>query len=151
MFGNPETTSGGMALKFYASVRLDIRRIQAIKQGQEIIGNRTRVKITKNKVAPPFRQAEFDIMYNQGFSKEGDVIDLGVEMGIIEKRGAFFRYNDGLIGQGRENAKQYLRENPALLYELEMLIREAADRMPTAMKSSGGDDGEGAGAASLDE
>ncbi len=144
MFGNPETTTGGRALRFYASVRIEIRRIQAIKQGQEVIGNRTRVKITKNKVAPPFRQAEFDVMYNEGFSKEGDVIDLGVEMGIVEKRGAFLRYNDGLIGQGRENAKQYLRENPALTYELEMLIREAADRMPVTTRSAadegGGDD-----------
>ena len=124
MFGNPETTSGGRALKFYASVRLDIRRIQAIKRGQDIVGNRTRVKVTKNKVAPPFQQAEFDIMYNEGFSKEGDVVDLGVEFEIIEKRGAFFRYNDGIIGQGRENAKIYLQENPDLCYELEMLIRQ---------------------------
>lgn len=123
MFGNPETTSGGRALKFYASVRLDIRRIQAIKRGQDIVGNRTRVKVTKNKVAPPFQQAEFDIMYNEGFSKEGDVVDLGTEFEIIEKRGAFYRYNDGIIGQGRENAKIYLAENPDLLYELEMLIR----------------------------
>lgn len=124
MWGNPETTSGGRALKFYASVRIDIRRVQAIKKGQEIVGNRTRVKITKNKVAPPFQQAEFDIMYNQGFSKEGDIVDLGVEFGVIEKRGAFYRYNDGIIGQGRENAKQYLTENPDLCYELEMLIRQ---------------------------
>jgi recombination protein RecA len=126
MFGNPETTTGGRALKFYSSIRLDIRRIQALKKGEEIIGNRTRVKVTKNKVAPPFRQAEFDILYSQGFSKAGDIVDLGVELGIIEKRGAFFRYNDGIIGQGRENARQYLIENPALLYELEMLIREAS-------------------------
>jgi recombination protein RecA len=118
MFGNPETTSGGRALKFYASVRIDIRRIQAIKQGEDVIGNRTRVKITKNKVASPFRQAEFDIMYNEGISKEGDICELGVSMGIIEKRGAFFRYNDGMLGQGRENAKQFLRENPAISYEL---------------------------------
>lgn len=124
LFGSPETTSGGRALRFYASVRIDIRRIQAIKQGEEVIGNRTRVKITKNKVAPPFRQAEFDLMYGEGFSIEGDVLDLGTEIGIIEKRGAFYRYNDGLIGQGRENAKQYLKENPDLLYELEMLIRQ---------------------------
>ena len=124
MFGNPETTSGGRALKFYASVRLDIRRIQAIKRGQDIVGNRTRVKVTKNKVAPPFQQAEFDIMYNEGFSKEGDVVDLGVEFEVIEKRGAFYRYNDGIIGQGRENAKIYLQENPDLCYELEMLIRQ---------------------------
>ncbi len=125
MFGNPETTTGGRALRFYASVRIDIRRIQAIKLKDEVIGNRTRVKITKNKVAPPFRQCEIDLMYDEGFSKESDILDLGVVVGIIDKRGAFFRYNDGLIGQGRENAKQYLRENPDLAYELEMLIRDA--------------------------
>lgn len=125
MFGNPETTTGGRALRFYASVRIDIRRVQAIKLKDEIIGNRTRVKITKNKVAPPFRQCEIDLMYDEGFSKESDILDLGVAAGIIDKRGAFFRYNDGLIGQGRENAKQYLRENPDLAYELEMLIRQA--------------------------
>ncbi len=125
MFGNPETTTGGRALRFYASVRIDIRRIQAIKLKDEIIGNRTRVKITKNKVAPPFRQCEIDLMYDEGFSKESDIIDLGIAAGIIDKRGAFLRYNEGLIGQGRENAKQYLRENPDLAYELEMLIRDA--------------------------
>jgi len=130
MFGNPETTTGGRALRFYASVRIDIRRIQAIKRKDEVIGNRTRVKITKNKVAPPFRQCEIDILYNEGFSKEGDVIDLGVETGIIEKRGAFFRYNDGLIGQGRENAKEYLRDNPDLMYEIETLIRQSYNIMP---------------------
>src|SRR5690554_5567892 len=130
MFGNPETTSGGRALKFYASLRLDIRRIQAIKRKDEVIGNRTRVKVTKNKVAPPFRQCEIDILYNEGFSKEGDVIDLGVETGIIEKRGAFYRYNDGLIGQGRENAKEYLRDNPELMYEIEALIRQSYNIMP---------------------
>ncbi len=125
MFGNPETTTGGRALRFYASVRIDIRRIQAIKLKDEIIGNRTRIKITKNKVAPPFHTCEVDLMYDEGFSRESDILDLGVEAGIIEKRGAFYRYNDGLIGQGRENAKQYLRENPDLAYELEMLIRES--------------------------
>ncbi len=125
MYGNPETTSGGRALRFYASVRIDIRRIQAIKKGDEVIGNRTRVKITKNKVAPPFRQAEFDLMYGEGFSKAGDVLDLATELGIIEKRGAFFRYNDGLVGQGRENAKAYLNENPDLLAEIEMLVRNS--------------------------
>jgi len=130
MFGNPETTSGGRAMRFYASVRVDIRRIKAIKSKDEIIGNRTRVKITKNKVAPPFRQCEVDLMYNHGFSKESDILDLGVESDIIEKRGAFYRYNDGLIGQGRENAKQYLVENPDLAYELEMLIREKYQIMP---------------------
>lgn len=130
MFGNPETTSGGRALRFYASVRIDIRRIKAIKSKDEVIGNRTRVKITKNKVAPPFRQCEIDLMYDHGFSKESDILDLGVEAGIIDKRGAFYRYNDGLIGQGRENAKEYLRANPDLAYELEMLIREQYQIIP---------------------
>ena len=140
MFGNPETTTGGRALRFYASVRLDIRRIQAIKQKDETVGNRTRVKVTKNKVAPPFRQCEIDLMYDHGFSKESDILDLGVEAGIVEKRGAFFRYNDGLIGQGRENAKDYLRENPALAYEIEMLIRESFQIMP--LGAFGGTDDE---------
>ncbi len=126
MFGSPETTSGGNALKFYASVRLDIRRIQAIKSGGDITGNRTRIKVKKNKVAPPFTEAEFDIMYNEGISKAGDVVDLSVEYGLVDKRGAYFRYGETLIGQGRENAKTYLRENPAMLLELENLIREAA-------------------------
>jgi recombination protein RecA len=141
MFGNPETTSGGRALRFYASVRIDIRRIQAIKQKDQVIGNRTRVKITKNKVAAPFRQCEIDLMYDHGFSKESDILDLGVEAGIIDKRGAFYRYNDGLIGQGRENAKQYLRDNPELAYELEMLIRESYQIMPLTHDSSDDDDG----------
>lgn len=148
MFGNPETTSGGRALKFYASVRIDIRRIQSIKQGQEIMGNRTRIKITKNKVAPPFRQAEFDIMYGEGFSKSGDIIDLGVELGIVEKRGAFFRYNDGLIGQGRENAKAYLQDNSELMFELEMLIREAAQATGLPAGTTASDDDAGGGSAS---
>ncbi len=140
MFGNPETTAGGRALRFYASVRIDIRRIQAIKQKDQILGNRTRVKITKNKVAPPFRQCEIDLMYDHGFSKEGDILDLGVEANVIEKRGAFYRYNDGLIGQGRENAKQYLVDNPDLAYELEMLIRQSYDIMPLGAFSGGEDD-----------
>jgi recombination protein RecA len=126
MFGNPETTSGGNALKFYASVRLDIRRIQAIKVGGDVVGNRTRVQVKKNKVAPPFTDCEFDIMYNEGISKTGDVIDLGSEYGIIDKRGAYFRYGDMLLGQGRENAKIFLRENPQLLGELEDRIRQQA-------------------------
>jgi recombination protein RecA len=124
MFGNPETTSGGRALKFYASVRLDIRRIQSIKAGGEVVGNRTRVRVTKNKVAPPFREAEFDIMYNEGISKVGDILDIGSGLGIIEKRGAFFRYQDELIGQGRENAKQTLRDNPQMATTIENIIRE---------------------------
>ncbi|MCC7452085.1 MAG: recombinase RecA [Anaerolineae bacterium] len=138
MFGNPETTTGGRALKFYSSVRMDIRRIQAIKVGDEDVGNRTRVKVTKNKIAPPFRQAEFDIMYNEGISKEGDILDLGVSMGIIDKRGAFFRYNDGMLGQGRENAKQYLRENPALAYEIEMAIRENSESLASGAAVAAG-------------
>ena len=130
MFGNPETTSGGNALKFYASVRLDIRRIQAIKASGDVIGNRTRVKVKKNKVAPPFTEAEFDIMYNVGISLTGDVLDLSVEQGIVDKRGAYFRYGEQLLGQGRENAKAYLAENPGMLHELEMQIRENAG-LPT--------------------
>jgi recombination protein RecA len=126
MFGNPETTSGGMALKFYASVRLDIRRIQAIKAGGDVIGNRTRVRVKKNKVAPPFRECEFDIMYDEGISKEGDVLDLGVEMELIEKRGSFYSYNGERLAQGRENAKQVLRENPDLSLKIENAIRRAS-------------------------
>jgi recombination protein RecA len=124
MYGNPETTTGGRALKFYASVRLDIRRIQGIKAGGEDVGNRTRVRVTKNKVAPPFREAEFDIMYNEGISKVGDILDMAADLGVIEKRGAFFRYKDETVGQGRENAKQFLRENPALATEIENIVRE---------------------------
>ena len=126
MFGNPETTSGGNALKFYASVRLDIRRIQALKVGGDVIGNRTRVKVKKNKVAPPFTECEFDIMYNEGISLTGDVLDLAVEYGLVDKRGAYFRYGETLIGQGRENAKVYLAENPEMLDELERRIRAEA-------------------------
>lgn len=130
MFGSPETTSGGNALKFYASVRLDIRRIQAIKAGGEVVGNRTRVKVKKNKVAPPFTECEFDIMYNEGISQTGDVLDLGVELGFLEKRGAFIRYGETLLGQGRENAKMYMLENPEILYELEHLIRQEVGLLP---------------------
>jgi recombination protein RecA len=125
MFGSPETTSGGMALKFYSSVRMDIRRIQAIKSGGDVIGNRTRVRVKKNKVAPPFRECEFDIMYDEGISKVGDVLDLAVEMDIIDKRGSFYSYGDERLAQGRENAKQALRENPALSLEIENAIRRA--------------------------
>ena len=126
MFGNPETTPGGLALKFYASVRLDTRRIQSIKQGPEIVGNRTRVRVVKNKVAAPFRTAEFDIMYNEGISKEGDIIDLATAMEIITKRGAFFSYNDIRLGQGRENAKEFLRQNIELCDEIENVVRQRA-------------------------
>jgi recombination protein RecA len=124
MFGNPETTSGGRALKFYASVRLDIRRTQAIKAGGDTVGNRTRVRVTKNKVAPPFREAEFDIMFDEGISKVGDILDIAAELGVVEKRGAFYRYQDELIGQGRENAKQFLRENSVMAMQIENVIRE---------------------------
>ncbi|WP_420627866.1 recombinase RecA [Candidatus Leptofilum sp.] len=130
MFGSPETTSGGNALKFYASVRLDIRRIQAIKAGSEVIGNRTRVKVKKNKVAAPFTESEFDIMYNEGISFTGDVLDLSVAFDLVDKRGAYFRYGETLLGQGRENAKVFLAENPEILDELEFLIRREAG-LPT--------------------
>ena len=126
MFGNPETTTGGNALKFYASVRVDIRRISQIKQGDAVIGNRTRVKVVKNKIAPPFRQAEFDIMYNQGISKSGDVLDLAVERNIVDKAGAWFAYKDAKIGQGREAAKTYLQENPKVLEEITKKVTESA-------------------------
>ncbi|HEX2924283.1 MAG TPA: recombinase RecA [Chloroflexota bacterium] len=124
MFGNPETTPGGRALKFYASIRLDIRRIESIKQGTEVMGNRTRVKVVKNKVAPPFRQAEFDIMYSQGISKEGGLLDVGTELGIVKKSGAFFSFGDSRIGQGRENSKEFLRKNPEMAGEIERQIRQ---------------------------
>ena len=126
VFGNPETTTGGRALKFYASVRLDMRRIESIKVGQEVVGNRVRVRVVKNKVAPPFKVAEFDIMYDEGISKVGGILDLGVEMGLIEKRGSYYSYGDLRLGQGRENAKGYLRENLELADELEAGIRAAA-------------------------
>ena len=126
MFGNPETTTGGQALKFYASIRLDVRRIQSIKVGAEIIGNRTKVKVVKNKVAPPFRTCEFDIMYNEGISKSGDVIDLATQFEIIQKRGAFFSYGDTRLGQGRENAKEFIRQNPVMMAEIEGIVRQKA-------------------------
>ena len=126
MFGNPETTTGGNALKFYASVRLDIRRIGQIKDGENIIGNRTKVKVVKNKIAPPFRIAEFDIMYNEGISATGDAVDLGVQYGIVGKAGAWFDYKDGKIGQGREAAKRYLKENPKVMEEIIAKVREEA-------------------------
>ncbi len=126
MFGNPETTTGGNALKFYASVRMDIRRIAQIKQAEQVVGNRTRVKVVKNKIAPPFREAEFDIMYNVGISRSGDVIDLAVKHGIVDKAGAWFAYNDQKIAQGREAAKKYLDENPKVLEEIAQKVTEAA-------------------------
>jgi recombination protein RecA len=127
MFGNPETTTGGNALKFYASLRMDIRRIAQIKAGDAVVGNRTRVKVVKNKIAPPFREAEFDIMYNEGISIPGDVLDLAVNHNIVEKAGAWFSYNGEKIGQGREASKEFLKENPKLLKELDQKVREAAN------------------------
>lgn len=123
MFGNPETTPGGRALKFYASVRLDVRKIDVIKQGEDILGNRTKVKVVKNKVAPPFKQAEFDIMYGKGISREGNILDVAVNNDIVQKSGAWFSYNDQKLGQGRENAKAFLRENPSILNEIDNKIR----------------------------
>lgn len=124
MFGSPETTTGGNALKFYASVRLDIRRIGAIKKGDEIVGNETRVKVVKNKIAPPFKQAEFDILYGAGISREGEIIDLGVQAGIVDKAGSWFSYSGTRIGQGKDNAREYLKENPAMAIEIENRVRE---------------------------
>jgi recombination protein RecA len=137
MYGNPETTSGGRALKFYASLRLDIRRVQTIKAGQDDIGNRTRIRVTKNKVAPPFKEAEFDIMFAAGISKVGDILDIGTAMGVLEKKGAFYRYNDGLIGQGREAAKEYLRNNPAVAAEIETAIRAQYGLTPEQASEKG--------------
>ncbi len=124
MFGNPETTTGGRALKFYSSVRLDVRRIESLKQGGEVIGNRTRVKVVKNKIAPPFKEAEFDIMFGEGISMVGDILDLAAENNIVNKSGAWYAYNGNKIGQGRENAKQYLRDNPEVCTEIEHRVRE---------------------------
>jgi len=143
MFGSPETTSGGNALKFYASVRLDIRRIGAIKDRDEVVGNATRVKVVKNKVAPPFKQVEFDIMYGEGISKMGELLDLGVKAGVVEKSGAWYSYGDERIGQGRENAKIYLKDNSEIAYEIEDKIRAAHGldfEIPKSEAGSKGDD-----------
>jgi recombination protein RecA len=126
MFGSPETTTGGNALKFYASVRLDIRRIGSIKKGEEVIGNETKVKVVKNKVSPPFKTAEFDILYGAGISREGEIIDMGVEQKVLEKSGSWYAYNGEKIGQGKDNAREFLKENPALAFEIENKVREAA-------------------------
>jgi recombination protein RecA len=125
MFGSPETTTGGNALKFYASVRLDIRRIGSIKKGEEVIGNETKVKVVKNKVSPPFKTAEFDILYGQGISREGEIIDMGVNNKILEKSGAWYAYNGEKIGQGKDNAREFLKENPEIAHEIENKVREA--------------------------
>ncbi len=146
MFGNPETTTGGMALKFYASVRLDVRPIDAIKSGDEVIGNRTRVRVKKNKVAPPFRKAEFDILHNQGISREGDLLDLGVELSVIDKKGAFYSIEGQRMGQGRENAREFLRTNPEIMTHLDQQIRSKVGlngAAPTSLadqRSADGDD-----------
>lgn len=142
MFGNPETTPGGRALKFYASVRLEVRKVENLKQGNEIVGNRTRVKVVKNKVAPPFKQAEFDIMYGEGISREGSVLDVAVNNDIVEKSGAWYSYGDTRIGQGRENAKQFLKENPELTAEIETKVRELFN-MGTSKVKSTSENGEG--------
>jgi recombination protein RecA len=139
MFGSPETTTGGQALKFYASVRLDIRRIGAIKEKDDVVGNTTRVKVVKNKVAPPFKQVEFDIMYGEGISKTGELIDIGVKAGVVEKSGSWYSFKDERIGQGRENAKLFLKANPGVAAEIEGLIRGANGLDFTA---TGGEDAE---------
>ena len=140
MFGSPETTTGGNALKFYASVRLDIRRIGAIKDRDEVVGNQTRVKVVKNKLAPPFKVVEFDIMYGEGVSKTGELVDLGVKAGVVEKSGAWFSYNSQRLGQGRENAKLFLRDNPALANEIEAALRQNAGLIAERFMDNGGGD-----------
>jgi recombination protein RecA len=137
MFGNPETTPGGRALKFYSSVRMDIRRIESLKNGTESIGNRVRVKVVKNKMAPPFRQAEFDIMYGEGISREGNVVDLGVDMGIVQKSGAWYNFGEERLGQGRENTKQFLKDNPSVYDKIEkqILDKAGADREAAGAKA----------------
>jgi recombination protein RecA len=140
MFGNPETTTGGRALKFYASVRLDVRRVESLKQGGDVVGNHTRVKIVKNKVAPPFKQAEFDIMFGKGISREADILDLAANLGIVQKSGAWYAYLGEKIGQGRENAKQYLSENVDTMNEIETKVREAYGLI-TASEAAGDAEG----------
>ncbi|GMK42263.1 protein RecA [Paenibacillus sp. CCS19] len=136
MFGNPETTPGGRALKFYSSVRLDVRRIESIKQGNDVVGNRTRIKVVKNKVAPPFKQAELDIMYGEGISREGSIIDIGTELDIVQKSGAWFSYNGDRLGQGRENAKQFLKDNKEVAAVIEKQIRQATQLSDSAIQAA---------------
>lgn len=136
MFGNPETTPGGRALKFYSTVRLDVRRIESIKQGNDIVGNRTRVKVVKNKVAPPFKQAEMDIMYGEGISREGSLIDIGTELDIVQKSGAWFSYNGDRLGQGRENAKQFLKDHPEIAATIDSQIRQATKLSESVLKAA---------------
>jgi recombination protein RecA len=140
MFGSPETTTGGNALKFYSSVRLDIRRIGAIKKGDEVIGNQTRVKVVKNKVSPPFKMAEFEILYGEGISREGEIIELGVQHGLIDKAGSWYSYGKDRIGQGKENVREFLRANPDIASEVEQNIREKL--LPQTVKPSASDDEE---------
>ena len=149
MFGSPETTTGGNALKFYASVRLDIRRIGSVKERDEVVGNQTRVKVVKNKMAPPFKQVEFDIMYGEGVSKTGELVDLGVKAGIVEKSGAWFSYNSQRLGQGRENAKQFLRDNPALANEIELALRQNAGLIAEKFLESDRNEEDGDDAAAM--
>ena len=137
MFGNPETTTGGRALKFYSSIRMDVRRIEALKQGGEVIGNRTRIKVVKNKIAPPFREAEFDIMFGKGISREGDVLDLAANLNIINKSGAWYAYEGNKIGQGRENAKVYLREHPEVMEAAERKVREHYGLIASSEETAG--------------
>ena len=147
MFGNPETTTGGNALKFYASLRLEIRRIGQIKERDEVVGNQTRVKVVKNKLAPPFRQVEFDIMYGEGISKVGELIDLGVKAGVVEKSGAWFSYDSQRIGQGRENAKQFLRDHRDVADAIEQRVREQSGVVANTMLATTADEAEEAEAA----
>ena len=142
MFGNPETTPGGRALKFYASVRLDIRKIENLKQDGEVFGNRVRVKVVKNKVAPPFREAEFDIIYGKGISKSGNILDLGVNLDIVEKSGSWFAYDGTRIGQGRENAKRYLEENPEIMADIEKKVRAKFNEAFEKSLGEGGEEAE---------
>jgi recombination protein RecA len=145
MYGNPETTTGGNALKFYASVRMDIRRIESIKSGTDVIGSRAKVKVVKNKTAPPFRLAEFDIMYNEGISREGNILDVAVDMNIVRKSGAWFYMGEERIGQGRENVKTFLKEHPDLTNEIDGLIRAQMSKAPAAPVAVVGDDEDGDG------
>jgi recombination protein RecA len=140
MFGNPETTTGGNALKFYASVRLDIRRTGAIKKGDEVIGSETRVKVIKNKVAPPFKQAEFDILYGEGISREGEIIELGVNLKLVEKAGSWYSYNGEKIGQGKDNAREFLKENPIIANEIDAKIRANGKVLAEVMAAPRGED-----------
>src|SRR5262249_19506535 len=141
MFGNPETTPGGLALKFYASLRMDIRRIEAIKSGDQSVGSRVRVKVVKNKVAPPFRQAEFDMLYGEGISREGTLLDVGVEDGVVEKSGSWFIWGEERLGQGRDNARQYLREHPAIAEKLESILRQKHFVTDPAISAAAADKG----------